>query len=78
MQSVIPGASGDAKTAEAVPGSSTGGVSTSSPWVAPVNENGNMTVHTYASKEAFMAAVSKQVAVNGFEPMDNVFSLKEW
>lgn len=35
-------------------------------------------VPTYASREAYMAALCKQVAVDGFEPLSNVFSLKEW
>ena len=32
----------------------------------------------YTSKEASMAAVCRQVAVQGFEPISDVFSLKEW
>lgn len=32
----------------------------------------------FSTKEAYMAAICKRVAVNGFEPVSDVFSLKEW
>lgn len=32
----------------------------------------------FNSREEYMAALCRQVAVNGFKPMANVFSLKEW
>ena len=32
----------------------------------------------FSTKEGYMAAICKQVAVNGFEPVSDVFSYNEW
>jgi hypothetical protein len=39
---------------------------------------GHHTTVLFTSKEASMAAVCREVAVKGFDPMPNVFGMKEW